>query len=406
MKAVATHSSTRENSPEASARRDEELNGLQRRRVLIVASTLHIGGAEQVAANLSRYLDPGGFEVTACYLKQNGIVGQQMLSHGVDLVPIPGIKKARDYFTAFKLMRLIRQRGIQLIHTHDIHGLIDGAICRTLMRGLRHVHTFHWGNYPVRDPRYARIERALWRVPDALVAVGHVQAAAIRDFYGIPAERLRVVWNGIAPPKGAASPEMINAVATAKGPVIGSISTLIRQKGLEHLLDAARLMRDAGHQFLLLIAGEGVLRKPLEQKCRDLGLDDYVRFLGWVPEASQRALPACDVFVQSSLWEAMSVVVLEAMAAGKPIVATSVGENIHVLVDGGSGLIVPPADPAALAEALGKLLSDSALRQRLGSEAEQRYQEHFTVEQMTRAHQDLYGQLVRPPARRTSGART
>jgi glycosyltransferase involved in cell wall biosynthesis len=362
--------------------------------VLVVASTLHIGGAEQVVANLARYLDRDRFEVTACYLKQNGIVGQQMLSHGVDLVPVPGLKSTRDYLTSLKLLRLIRQRRIQLIHTHDVHGLLDGVICRSLAPRLRHVHTFHWGNYPQRDPKYARLERLLWRVPDSLVAVGHVQAAAIGNFYRIPESRLEVLWNGIVPPAPAISPEVADAVAQARGPVIGSISTLIPQKGLEFLLRAAKLLRDRGHEFLLLIAGEGNLRKSLEQQCREAGLAEHVRFLGWVADASQRALPACDIFVQSSLWEAMSVVVLEAMASAKPIVATSVGENAHVLVNRTSGIIVPPKDPQALADALEALLKDPALRARLGSAAVARYRDHFTVNRMVRDHEDLYRRLI------------
>jgi len=365
-----------------------------RQRICIVASTLHIGGAEQVVSNLARCLDRDRFEVTACYLKQNGIVGQQMLDAGVDLVPVPGLKGTRDYFTSLKLLRLIRQRRIQLIHTHDVHGLLDGVVCRTLMPSLRHVHTFHWGNYPQREPKYARMERLLWRIPDSLVAVGHVQAAAIGAFYGIPKHRLQVLWNGIVPPVAAVPAEIGAAVANARGPVIGSISTLIPQKGLEILLQSARLLRDRGLEFLLLVAGEGKLRAALETQCREAGLAEHVRFLGWVPDASQRALPACDIFVQSSLWEAMSVVVLEAMAAAKPIVATSVGENVHVLENGRSGLVVPPRDAGALADALESLLKDPELRRRMGETAAARYRAHFTVNRMVRDHDDLYSGLI------------
>src|SRR5688572_31762894 len=85
----------------------------QRLRVLMVNSTLHIGGAEQVAANLTKHMDRRQFDVTACYLKENGIVGKQMLEAGVDLVPIPGYRGKKDYFTALKLRRLVKQRGIQ-----------------------------------------------------------------------------------------------------------------------------------------------------------------------------------------------------------------------------------------------------------------------------------------------------
>jgi glycosyltransferase involved in cell wall biosynthesis len=369
----------------------------ERPRILIVASTLHIGGAEQVAACLASGLDRTRFDVTACYLKAPGTIAEQMLRANVDLVPIPGlIAGKRDYLTFRKLRRLIKARRIQVIHTHDIHGLIDGALCRLTTPGLKHVHTWHFGNYPHRSRRHKMIEGTLWRVPDALIAVGHHQASTIRDLYRIPESRMRVVWNGVEDPllsQRAAQPLEGIRDAGDDVPVIASISTLIRQKGLEHLLDAAALLRNSGERFRLLIAGHGVLREPLEARARELDLGESVRFLGWVAQAADRILPRCDIFVQSSLWEAMSVVVLEAMAAGKPMVVTRVGENPHVVVDEGTGLTVPAGDAAALAAQLRRLLREPALRARLGAAARRRYHDAFTLRHMIDAHEALYSGL-------------
>lgn len=367
----------------------------ERLRILMVNSTLHIGGAEQVAADLCRRLDRSRFEVTACYLKENGTVGQQMLDAGVDLVPIPGWRAGRDYFTALKLRRLVRERRIQLLHSHDIHSFMDAAACRLTTPGLRHVHTFHFGNYPHREPRYARIERALWRVPDTLVAVGHEQCATIRNLYGIPTERMRVIWNGTEAPTPQVAPEVLAQLPQDGTPIIGSISTLIPQKGLPDLLQAAALLRQRGHRFMLMLAGEGKLRGTLEAQIQQLDLQDCVRLLGWVSAASSRALPACDIFVQSSHWEAMSVVVLEAMAAGRPMVITSVGENARVVEHGHSGLVVPPRDPQALADGLEQLLRSPELAAKLGTAAQQRFASLFTVQQMIRNHESLYAELIR-----------
>ena len=370
-------------------------NESERTTVLIVNSTLHIGGAEKVAACLAEGIGRGRFSVAACYLKEPGLVADQMVRAGVELLQLPGFRAGRpDYLTSLKLGRLIISRGIRVIHTHDIHGMIDGSICRLLKPVLRFVHTFHFGNYPHRHKRYQLIERTLWRIPDALVAVGHNQAAQIQNCYNIPIERLRVIWNGVDDPTLRSHPERLRDVAPPGVPVIASVSTLIPQKGLEFLLHAAALLRESGEKFVLLVAGDGALRDELRSQASQLGLVDCIRFLGWVPQASDRVLPACDIFVQSSRWEAMSVVVLEAMAAGKPMVVTQVGENPHVVIDGETGFTVPPGNPQALANGLRTLLRDTGMRQRMGYAARQRYEAKFTTRHMIGAYEALYCELT------------
>lgn len=366
-----------------------------RRRVLIVASTLHVGGAERVMACLAKNIDRQLFDVSVCYLKENGVVGEELVRENVELLPLPGRDYSRlDRLTFIKLRKLIRQRNIDIVHTHDMHGFMDASACRLLMPRLRHVHTFHFGNYPHREAHYRRIERLLWRVPDRIVAVGHAQAESIRSLYGIPEQRLRVLWNGVDAPVPRVSEQVLAATRDCRDPIIVSVSTLIEQKGLHHLLDAVGQLKQMGARFRLLIVGGGPLRESLEQQARAMNLEDYVQFLGWVPEASDCALPVCDIFVQSSLWEAMSVVVLEAMASAKPMVITRVGENPYVVEDGKTGLIVPPADPAALAQALYRLIKDPALRSRFSEAARARHAERFELHHMVRAYESLYAELL------------
>src|SRR5262245_21059487 len=162
-----------------------------RPRILIVASTLHVGGAERVMAALAGNFDRKRFDVSVVYLKENGVVGEEMVRNGVELLPLPGrVYGKPDRLTFLKLKRLIKDRGFDLVHTHDMHGFIDASANRLLNSKLRHVHTFHFGNYPHRQPSYRRIERMLWRVPDALVAGGHAPAQSIRHPHPSPAPRL------------------------------------------------------------------------------------------------------------------------------------------------------------------------------------------------------------------------
>jgi glycosyltransferase involved in cell wall biosynthesis len=366
-----------------------------RRRVLIVASTLHLAGAERIMVCLARALDRRSFDVSVCYLKEYGEAGDEMARAGVEVLALPGrVYGRREHLTSLKLRRLARERRVDLLHTHDLHGFIDASVCRWLMPGIKHVHTFHFGNYPQRNPRYRLVEKLLWRSPDRLVAVGDVQKQTICAAYGIPPERIATLWNGADAPVPNIAPEILAATEGCRELVIMSVSTLIPQKGLSHLLDAAHVLKNKGLRFRLLLVGGGELKNALAQQCRRLGLEDCVRLVGWVGDASNRALPACDIFVQSSLWEAMSVVVLEAMAGGKPMVVTSVGENAKVVQDGISGLVVPPADAAALAAALQRLLVDQPLRARLATAARARHAEHFTVESMVRRYEALYAGVL------------
>lgn len=361
----------------------------------MACSTLHIGGAEGVAACLAEHVDRDRFEMTACYLKENGVVGEKMTAAGVRLVPIPGFRPGRqDRLTSLKLMRLIRQQGIQILHTHDVHGLMDATICRRMVPRLRHIHTFHYGNYPERDRSSARAERICWRSADALVAVGHAQAAAICDLYQIPPDRVRIIWNGVDDPSPSPVDELRERILAAPRPVILSVSTLIEQKGIKQLLLAAQILKAHGQEFRLIIAGHGHLREGLEAQAHALGIAERVEFLGWVPNAASRILSACDVFVQSSLWEAMSVVVLEAMAAARPMVVTRVGDNAHVVVDDECGLLAPPGDAEVLARSLARLLNDAAYAAKLGAAARQRYLAHFTVGPMVSAYEALYSEVM------------
>ena len=363
-------------------------------RLLIVCSTLHIGGAEQVAASIAKNVESRHFHVQVCCLKENGVVGRSIQAQGISLRTLGKPSSGHiDRLTSLKLLSLIRREKIDVIHTHDVHGLMDASVCRRVCGDVRHVHTFHFGNYPNRDRSSWRAERLCWRSPDALVAVGHVQAEKIQDLYAIPKSRLRVIWNGVE--SGSLAPACDRRLLLdGPRPVVLSVSTLIEQKGIANLLQAARLLKNEGYRFRLIIAGHGHLRDSLEQMSRSLAINDRVEFLGWVPNAAQRILPACDVFVQSSLWEAMSVVVLEAMAAARPLVVTRVGENEHVIEHERSGLVVPPSDARALADALAKVLTDDALAARLGQSARRRYLERFTMQPMLDAYEALYLELA------------
>lgn len=357
-------------------------------RVALVMSTLGGGGAERVVAHLCRSFDPEQFDVHVVVLKQLGEQAIELREQGYSVYCLARGDKV-DYFTSLRLMGLVRSIGIDVLHSHDIHGLLDCSIVRRLRPRVRHVHTFHFGNYPHLPRKYLRLESVCCRLADRLVAVGEAQRQAILRTHGFPVARVQRIWNGVeAVPQR--QPDPLDDRLPEGKLIIGSISTLIEQKGVPYLLEAVRLLRGKRQDFHLLIAGEGPLRDSLEAQVAELSLQDSVTFLGWLDNAARRLLTRIDIFVQSSLWEAMSIVVLESMAAGVPAVVTDVGENAQVLTAGENGLVVPSADSQALADALERLLGDSVLRRGLGQAAHQTYSARFKTDYMARAHETLY----------------
>lgn len=376
---------------DGAMQRSKHISEVDRVNLMILASGLGLGGAETVIRHLAQTIDAARFKVTLGCVKTLGFVGRSLAGDGADIVCLTDpTKQGVDYFTALELRRVVRERGIHLIHTHTTDGLVDAVICKLLMPRLKVVHTFHFGNYPHLGSRNLLMERVFSRVADRLVAVGEVQRGQIRSVFGFGEHRLKMVWNGVMPPAPANSAAFRESIGAGNRLIVGTVATLTEQKGLRDFMAVASRLKDHADRLCFVIVGDGHLRSELEAMRVDLGLESMVRLAGWVPNAAAAAVPAFDVFFQPSLWEAMSVAILEAMALGKPIVATRVGENSEILEDGIDGLLVNAKDVDAMAASLRRLAQDAGLRQRLGQAAALKVSQRFKVEQMARTYEELY----------------
>jgi glycosyltransferase involved in cell wall biosynthesis len=387
----------------------------RRINVLILASSLRIGGAEVVIQNLARTIDRRRFNVTVAHTKDVGHIGAEMQRTAVDLVDLrkgSWLKgRAFAYLSFVALVSLVRRKRVDVIHTHNVDGLADAALCKLLVRNVKTVHTFHFGKYPgarwflsstdataIRR-RLMWMERLFSLLTDRLISVGDVQRQLLQATYGFRSQSIKTVWNGVTSPSPVAEHSRLRSQLEAQDSVvIGTIATMIEQKGLHDLLHVARIVKDAGgfgRSVKFVVVGEGRLRKELEARRAELGLDDLVLFTGWITDAARVALPAFDVLFQPSLWEAMSVVVLEAMAEGKPVVATRVGENPRVIEHGVDGLLVDATDAPGMAAALASLIQSETLRRQMGQAGRRKFEQYFTVEHMARAYEQIYTEVVR-----------
>jgi glycosyltransferase involved in cell wall biosynthesis len=372
---------------------DEALSGDHRKaNILLLTSVLGIGGAEIVIRDLARHLDRDRFNVSVCCLKALGLTGTELVAEGVDISVLPNTDPDRvDYFTALQLRRVLRDKQIDVVHSHTTHALVDAAVCRCLSRSVKVVHTFHFGNYPNQPGRTLLMEGVSSRFVDRLVAVGQVQREQIKQTYRLSDRAISAVRNGVhLPASPSGDPAFRRSIGAEGKLLVGTISHLCPQKGLHDLLSIARRVRDARNDVHFVLVGGGDLRGELEQHRHDLGLDRTVTLTGLLTHAASRALPSFDIYLQPSLWEAMSISILEAMAAGKSVVSTEVGEAPHLIEHGTDGFLYKPRDVEGMASAILMLAQDTLLRRMTGEAAARKVAQQFTVDHMTRAYEKVY----------------
>jgi glycosyltransferase involved in cell wall biosynthesis len=309
-----------------------------------------------------------------------------------------------------RLARTFRRHRVDLLHTQNT-GCEESPVAAKVAGVPQVLGTFHVD--PTYDlhrersgPGHRLLEVVSNRCLDVAVAVSH---ATKRDWVRrshIPPARVVAIHNGIDPGtfrRRQSRQEARRALGLPEtGLVVGGLGRLEEAKGFAFLIDAAAQLRSEFPDLTVAIAGAGPLRDALEQQAARLGLAGSVRFLGFQTDV-QPVLDAFDVFAMPSLCETLGYALLEAMATEVPAVGSAVGGIPEVIVPGETGLVVPPRDPARLAEGLRVLLADAKRRERWGAEARSRVARHFHESDMVRKTIDLY-RLARGRRGTTRGA--
>lgn len=352
--------------------------------------TLNWGGAQKMQLFLVQSLRPLGVDVTVVSLNRSpdSPLPAQLEAAGARVVVFP-FPKLFNPISFFKLIGFFRRERFDLVHGYLTYSNILGSLAGRLS-GTRFSGSFRNAGYDSGriSARRAKIESfCLRHFADGILAngyavaeFGHRQVGADVPIDVLPnAVDARVIPQLSREEKHSLRREL---VGDADRPLILSIGRLTPQKGFDHLLQAFALTHKKHPNAALVIAGAGRQREALEAQIRALGLEGRAFLLGQRDDAP-RLLAVADVYVNSSLLEGTPVSVLEAMAAGLPIAATSVGDTPHLL-ESDAGILVPPAQPEKMAETLNGLLSNSALREALGKSAKARAQEKYSPQAWTR----------------------
>jgi glycosyltransferase involved in cell wall biosynthesis len=307
------------------------------------------------------------------------------------------ISPVQDALLLYELYNLCRQRRPDVVHTHNPKAGVVGSIAAGLARiplVIHHIHglTFNDALPPRRAWLFRTMERIAAPFRDVQISVNEADRwRAIEAGLGGP-DRIVTVLNGIDVDQFinvTPAPLRTELSLPDDAILIGWTGRLAVQKGLEYLIRAIPGLIVAEPRAHVLLVGSGELEDHLRALVTELGVEDHCHFLGFRQDVPA-LLAAFDLYAQPSLWEGLSISLLEAMAAGKAIVATDIIGNRELIEDGVSGLLVPPTDVEALATALLKLRRDPTQSQRLGRQARQRVEQHFSRDRMVKETVDLY----------------
>ncbi len=366
-------------------------------RVLHLITELNTGGAQKALARLLAHLDRERFEpCVACLYNGDKAVAQEIRKLGIPVTDLGMTGKARwDAF--WRLYRLLRRERPAILHTWMYHANVPGRLLGRLA-GVPVIITSR-RNVDIGGTGRELINRWTSALDDRVIAVCEVVRQAEMERAGVTAERVVTIYNGVevnryTELKAATRRRTRTALgAPLEAPLLGFVGRLHPQKNVAALLAAMKQVKERFPAARLVVVGDGELRSALEAQAQALGLQSSVIFAGQrtdVPEI----LAALDAFTLPSLWEGLPNAALEAMAAGLPVIATRVGGVPEVVVDEVTGLLVPPGDSNALAEAIVRLLQDPDGRQAMGQAGRERVRAHFSVERMVRETEALYEELT------------
>jgi glycosyltransferase involved in cell wall biosynthesis len=347
--------------------------------IIHVSVGLNVGGMENLLVQFARYADRSRFDLKFVSLTVGGRAAEQIEQLGWPVTTLdisPGVKPA----IVVRLTRLFRQARAKVVHTHNTKPLLYAVPAAHLAGVQTIIHTRHGQRYG-ETRQQNNLFNLVARWTDRVVSVSN-DSATLSLRQGLPEQKLVTIHNGIDPSLFPAT------VSQQSGPIV-FVGRLNPEKDVPTLLRAAAVAVKEEPSIRLHLVGAGPNFSELKNLAEQLGIGQHVVFLGQTNDVAG-VLAGASLFVLSSVTEGISLALLEAMACGLPVVATAVGGNSEVVVDGETGLLVPPRSPAELAAAMLKLYRQPELARQMGANGRKRVEAHFDSRRMVALYESLY----------------
>lgn len=372
-------------------------------RIAHVIKVTRISGAERHLLFLLDGLRQRGLDARLIILVERDEPMREMVAAAKARgIPVQSILIGRDYDLPllWRLRRALRHIKPDIVHTHLIHADLYGCVSAKLAGVGAVVSSRHLDDAFRYRARWRRVNRRLWRMIDAGIAISAAMKQFALTIEAAPTPKVSVVLYGMD--FKWLSDEAIDAARlrlraelkmAADAQLLGMACRLVEQKGIPYALEAMRRIRSDFPRAHLVIAGDGEQASELRRLASRLGISDRVHWLGWRADAAD-LMAALDVFLLPSLREGFGLVLLEAMSRRLPIVASHVGAIPEIVIDGETGILVEPRNVDELEKAMTRLLNDRALRKYMGLLGAARLEEHFSVERMVDGTVAVYEQVL------------
>ena len=365
----------------------------QLQTILYLSTSSGPGGAERVISNLSASLDPARYRAILCLFRP-GWIQEHTENRGVRTYVIP-TQGMFDWRWVLRVKRLLKDEHVDLIHAHEFDANVQGTFVAALS-GVPLVATVHGKNY-----FWEKLRRRLayqWVSRNAtMVAVSENLKQFIVEKVGVDSGHVKVVYNGVDLLPHCGPDDIDQCRKELDLPtgdqIVGVVGNLYPVKGHQYLIAAIPAVLAKCPNTTFIFAGRGQLEGELKEQVHQLGVAPKVRFLG-LRQDIPRILAVLHAFVLPSLSEGLSMAILEAMVAGKPVIATDVGGNPELVEDSETGYLVPSQNSQALADRLISLLMNRDRALQFGKVGQLRAQGQFSLRTMVREYQGIYDQCI------------